>query len=365
MVVGQMADTTPPAAGTPSLPVATAASPAPVLNPDRQERLKQLWHEAEEAWLGAKGANSRNTRRAYATALRMFKEHCRQNGDSQMWSVGGAELMNWQEAMRDAGLAETTINLRLSALSSFFEFVCQKYSVPDPRTGRAQFLRKTNPVRHVERAKVIPYEEADALSLDEVRALLQSIPQRSAYDFRDRALIITYLYTGRRSSEVRKLRWGDITHDRGRVYYRWSGKGKSRTDELPLPAYNAIVDYLDAAGLLAGIQDDDYIFAALSDAAANFNHVDEAPENQPLGSDFINRIVKKRARRAGLKWERIHTHTLRHTAAMLRSELTDDLKAIQHFLNHSTSATTDRYLRGMRRQTDTLWTQVEALIDVE
>ena len=60
-----------------------------------------------------------------------------------------------------------------------------------------------------------------------------------------RSDIITYIYTGRRSSEIAALRWGDLEHDasRGRYYYTWLGKGgKGRTDELPPPAWHAHCD---------------------------------------------------------------------------------------------------------------------------
>lgn len=359
-----------PAMVSPPTAIVQRSTPLRSYSPDRQrerdEQLREWWRQAEEAWINVKGAKSKNTQRAYSAALRMFKEFCEEEyADERLWLVGGVQVNAWQQAMRDEDLAETTINLRLSALSSFFDYVCNKHSAVDPRTGQEVFLRDNNPVKRVERAKIEPYGKMVSLGVDEVRALLQAIPRNTVYGLRDFALVVTYLYTGRRSSEVRCLRWGDISTDRGRVYYEWQGKGKQRTDELPLPAYNAIVEYLKAAGRFDDIQDEDYIFTALSDAATHFDHVDDMPENKPLGSCFVNRVVKKCARRAGLKWRKIHTHTLRHTAAMLRAELTNDLKTIQDFLNHSSLAVTEIYLRHGKKREDTMWAQVEALIGVE
>lgn len=326
----------------------------------RDELLREWWGEAAERWLAAKGASSENTHRAYEAAVRMFFGGC----DVEAWEVGAAQVVAWQGHMRERGLAETTINLRLAALSSFYAFAA-RYEVVDPATGRVTPLTSYNPVDRVEREKVIPYGKAVHLSVDEVRALLRSIPQDTVYGLRDYALVITYFYTGRRSSEIRCLRWGDISRDDGRMWYVWEGKGKRRTDELPLPAHRAIVAYLRAAGRYDGIGDDDYIFTALSAVAERLPNVEEQPQDQPLHSSMINKIVKKCARRAGLKWERIHTHTLRHTAAMLRYRLSGDVKELKDFLNHSTLTTTQIYLDHNERRTDTLWAQVEALIGME
>jgi site-specific recombinase XerD len=80
---------------------------------------------------------------------------------------------------------------------------------------------------------------------------------------------------------------------------------------------------------------------------------------------MVNRLVKKYARWAGLDHTRITTHTLRHTAAMLRAGLTDDLREIQRFLNHTHLNTTQIYLQHAGRRTDNLWMQVETLIGVD
>ena len=334
----------------------------------RQERGN--WAEAARLWLEAKEAKSgsTNTRRAYEGALRMFFEHTQK----EPWAVGGADVIGWQQAMRERELAETTINLRLAAVSSYYTYCHAKFTISSP-FGGDEALAVFNPVARAERAKVDQYRNAHHLTTEQVRALLKAIPRDSTRNLRDFALIVTYLYTCRRSSEIRSLQWGDISHDKGRVYYCWGkehdvGKGKSRTDELPLPAWNAIQEYLQVADRLDGpgqIQDEDYIFTALSDVATRLPHIDQVAENRPLTSAMVNRIVKKWARRAGLKWRLVKTHTLRHTGAMLRREFTDDPEKIQQVLAHSNISTTMIYLKKQARQADDLWAQVETLIGLD
>lgn len=335
------------------------------------------WADALERWLDVKEAKSRssNTRRSYETAVRLFFEFC----PKSPWAVAGKDVMDWQADMRRRELAETTINLRLSALSSFYSFCLKRVTLASP-AGGDESLAVFNPVDRVERAEVDPYEKAHHLTPEQVRGMLTvirrdmerpEISERSRlYAVRDFALITTYLYTGRRSSEIVTLQWGDIDEEKGRVFYHWGkerdvGKGQQRRDELPLPAWNAIVEYLEATGRLEAMEEDDYIFRALSDVAGRLPNVDEVKENRPLSRKMANRIVKKWARKAGLKWRKIRTHTLRHTAAMLRKEFTDDPTVIQDFLAHKNVATTMIYLKKKKTRTDDLWAQVETLIGLD
>ena len=331
----------------------------------REEALERWWGEAAAAWLETKGAGSANTRRAYASAVEGFFE----SAGVRPWEVGGAQVIGWQQEMREAGLAESTVNLRLAAVSSFYEFCCYRFSVMDPATGREVVLAERNPVKRVERGKVSPYEKSTYLSAEEVRALLRSIRRDTVVGLRDYALVVAYLYTGRRSAEIRNLRWGEIRQEGGRWVYRWTGKGrKSRTDELPLPVYQAIAEYLAAAGRLEGMEEGDYVFVALDgEVAERLPRVREAvgrEEAGPLSGSFVNRVVKKCARRAGLQWRSIHTHTLRHTAAMLRRELGADLQALQELLAHSSLAITQIYVQHTETRKDAMWAQVEALIGI-
>ncbi len=357
-------------------PMAAIRLPAPILGvgrrqdavagrrleqQEREDLLRVWWEEAVRAWLDSKEARSgsAHTRRAYEADVRLFFAFC----GVPPWEVGGAHVIAWQQDQRERGLSERTINRRIAALSSLYDFCCYKWTVTDPLTGREVPLSARNPARQVDRARVNPYEGATYLNLEELRAMFRSIPRNTVLGLRDRALVLTYFYTGRRSTEIRTLRWGDITEQDGRRWYTWTGKGnRPRTDELPLPAYNAIVEYLEAAGRLEGMGEDDFIFVALSDAATRLPGV-ERMTGGPLSSSFVNRVIKKCARRAGLQWERIHTHTLRHTAAMLRYELRRDIRELQEFLGHASINTTQIYITSNERRVDTLWAEVEALIE--
>jgi integrase len=66
-----------------------------------------------------------------------------------------------------------------------------------------------------------------------VARLLAAIPVESAAGLRLRALVLAYLLTGRRRSEVLNLRWRDLDLEGG--FYRYTGKGgKERLSSMKL-----------------------------------------------------------------------------------------------------------------------------------
>lgn len=330
---------------------------------DQEERLQALWDEAALAWLSSKErrSGSRDTKRAYQASVKFFFAFCQK----RPWMVGGADVIAWQKDMRDRGLAETTINLRLAGLSSFYAFCSERFSVPGPN-GREMFLAERNPVARVERSHIDPYGKVDGLSSDEVHALLRRVDRSTLQGLRDFALISCYVYCGRRSAEIARLRWGDLSSQDGVQYYKWTGKGgKSATIELPLPAYNAILAFVKAAG--REMKSDDFIFTALSDVAYRLPNVHRDPtaRPEPITGAMVNRIVKKWCKRAGLDPERIHTHTLRHTAADLRIAAGEDLLELSQFLGHSSTAITQIYLTKKKKSRDPHWAKVEAMIGLE
>jgi integrase len=196
------------------------------------------------------------------------------------------------------------------------------------------------------------------LTFPQARRLLETIDRTTPHGARDYAMIKMGFYTGRRPTEIREIRWGDIQHTAdGRVRYHWTGKGsKSRWDDLPHPVYEAICVYLEQTGRREGIHADDYVFVP-HDAAGD-------PRNETISQQWFNDLVKGYAQEAGLgDW--VHAHTLRHTAAAFRDEVGEDLWAIGRLLNHSDPKTTQVYVPRLRGYQDTGWRRVQQLLEGE
>lgn len=318
------------------------------------------WERAHAAWL-ADHATSEHTQRAYEYATLAFFDRV----GVKPWLVNGAHVRAWQQEMRDEGLAEASINQRLAALSSFYEYCERIHVFTLPLTLREVSLAESNPVRRVTRAKVDAYAESVALTTEQTRALLRACNRLTVVGARDYALLLAYVMTGARNAEIRTLKWGDIQEKNGKIFFDWQGKrGKRATEEMPKPVYDAIVVYLQAAGRWDGLQEDDFIFVALSDVAERLPNVDKQP-NRPISSAMVNRIVKKNARRAGLRWKEIHTHSLRHSAALMYYESSGkDVRRVAEVLHHSNPATTLIYLNHLEDKGNDLWQDVAALLGV-
>ncbi len=320
----------------------------------------RAWAEAFGLWLDSR--RSKNTRRAYERAWREFLGF----SGKDPWIITRTDVAIWVDALHRQGLSKCTVAQYVAAISSFYEYARDEYEVRMP-DGRVVSLHDSNPAASKSlRPQVKAYGKATYLASDEARALLQAIKRTTVQGLRDYALFLTYLATGRRNSEVRNLRWGDFEDSGGRLYYRWSGKGKEdQRYEMPLRVWEAIKAWLKAAGRLETMQEEDYIFTALSDLAGRLPTVQAErwdPFAQPLSMRQVGALLKKYARKAGLDAKKIHVHTLRHTAAMLRKEAGDDVEKICAFLGHSGIAVTQIYLHTVEGQKDTSWSTVEALL---
>ena len=341
----------------------------------------QKWPEAYAAWIagGWKSHGKRiseQTRRAYERSIVEFAQFL--GPRSQMWRAEGSQVIAWQNSMRERGLSEATINLRLSGLSSLFDFCMNHFPFASPMTGETEYLVHRNPVESANRAKVEAYKSGKSVGLneDEIFAMLRRINRATVEGLRDYALLVTLFLTGQRSAAIGEIKWGDIVHPKSEtdvIYYRWTSKAKEGTDELLRVAYDAICAYLKAAGRLDAMGKDDYIFIALSDvgnrldawrARTRGTPMPDRSRPQPLTGARINTIVKKCARRAGLDETLIHTHTLRHTAALFMKRQGTDLVEISRTLHHSNVNTTMIYLAGLEHDRHPLWKTVGAFFEM-
>jgi integrase len=316
--------------------------------------VNQKWSHAFGLWLSSKAAN---TRRAYNAAWAALIEYT----GKMPWEMGSADIEAWAASLHQA-YSESTVQQRLAAISSFFSFARLNYM--DFVDGIERPLHHYNPAKAVSRPKVQAYGKAHPLSVEGARALLDAIDRGSVQGKRDFALILAYIVTGRRNSEIRNLRWGDIEERNGRIWYRWQGKGcTSGQYEMPATVYHAITDWLTASGRLADMQSADYIFTAICDHASRFPGVDHDPD-RPLSARYVRDLVKKYARLAGLDPQLVRVHDLRHTAAMLRAEAGDDVRLISSFLGHSDLRTTSRYLFKVGGRTDESWGKVCQMLSI-
>jgi integrase/recombinase XerC len=253
--------------------------------------------------------------------------------------VKPADVLAWVHGIGKSGRtpSATTVGARIACLSSFYRFLI--------RMG----LVVSNPCDAVERPRATQ-SVARGYSADEVRRLLAVVPDTVA-GRRDRALLLTFILTGRRRTEVISLTAGDISVDGETVFYAYRGKGGKRgRRELPRPAYEALCATLADAGLELGSMDKG---ASLWQAGAGVRGV--------TSSTFYSRFRRYLAA-AGLAPTGIHV--LRHSAAKLRRDAGESIEEVSQFLDHSSLAVTSVYLRRLEGQEDRAWRDVAEAIGV-
>lgn len=289
--------------------------------------------EAFDAWLSVLPANTAAAYRGSWAALQQHSAHA-------PVEITRADVALWIESMRKAGYSGATINMRLAAVSSFYAYLrdCFGIVLENPAAGKTL------------RQRVHRWDGARYLDPQGVNALLSSIDRGTVKGTRDYALLITYVFTGRRNTEIRKLRWGDIEASGGETWYRWSGKGKSRRDQMPQPVIDAIRDYLRISKRDVSIQPAEFIFISTV----------RAQTSAPISANQVRRLLAQHLQTAGFT-AHIRVHDLRHTAAMLYKAAGNDIETIREILDHSNINTTALYLHSLEGHASA-WRGVEALL---
>ena len=146
---------------------------------------------------------------------------------------------------------------------------------------------------------------------------------------RDYCIFVTGINVGLRAGDLLTLRAGDVT-DGARIFdevtIREQKTGKIKTFTLNKSAKDAIYDYLQS---LPEIEPDGYLFGSR--------------KGGHLGVRPLHHIIKETLRELGIKGN-YGTHTLRKTFVYHRYVNNVPLETLQKMLNHSSSATTLRYI---------------------
>jgi integrase len=211
----------------------------------------------------------------------------------------------------------------------------------------------SNPIRLVDRRPVQAYAGAEPLSEVVVEQRLRAIDRATLVGKRDYALLVVFLQTGRRLSEVAGLEWRDIalTGERVTLIFRRTKGGKVFRDTLPRATSAALLHWLHA---LHG--------AALGDLARNTPLWVSLSRNGTAGHALSRRAI------ARICEERVGTskvHALRHTFARAMESAGAKVSDIQARLGHASMATTGQYLAALRAAENPHGEALEAMFGVQ
>jgi integrase len=259
--------------------------------------------------------DSENTRTAYRLSVENF---WRDLGVG-LWEARSSHFVAWKN-MLQLRYSPATVNLKLSALSSFYAYVIEHH--PE--------LLKRNPVDAAKRKALNPYGKATFLRENQDKLLLTSIDRGTLEGARDFAIIYLALTTALRLDAVAQARIGDAINQGGIMFLEYANKGgEIIRKRLPGNAWANMIEYLkwrnvwDKQAFLFDI-------GGLNVATRRRN---------------IQRMIRRRCDEVFGKGHGITFHSLRHTAAMNAIQNGATALEVSNLLRHKDLRITTIYLQ--------------------
>lgn len=286
---------------------------------------------AELEWFA--NIDNANTRRAYMRDAREFMQFTGIVEPAEFRDVTRAHVIAWRKKLEARELSAATIRRKLSALSSLYDFLCERNAI------------EMNPTHGVKRPTEGTYEgKTPALGDFEAKALLDAPPENTLKGVRDRAILATYLFHGLRASELSSLTPASIQNREGVPHLRIIGKrAKIRFVPLHPKAQRLIGIYLDQAGHSEERK------APLFRSVSNRKTKSPTPLQQ---KSLYKNVIQHWALRAGLDPTVVSNHSMRATAATNALSHQADIAKVQEWLGHANVSTTKLYDRRHSKPED-------------
>lgn len=264
---------------------------------------------------------SPRTAELYEAAVREFYAYV---GEESPDVLTTPSIRGFVAASLESGLCARTVNLRLSALSTYCTFLIREgclrsnpvSKVPRPKAGRKL------PVFYTEKA-LSDYFDISAENTEDFASL------------RARTLILLLYSTGMRRAELCGLKIADF--DPSRAVFRVVGKG-DKMREIPVPALVC----------------DEILLYLKSNCEQNPDNPEGlfflTDKGRPLYPTFVDNVVRKELSGYEGFTGRKSPHVLRHSLATHLLNRGADLESIKEILGHSSLAATQVYTHNSFEQ---------------
>ena len=255
---------------------------------------------------------STHTDENYRRDLQIFVRYCDKAGITDWQRLDGQHVRTFAAGEFRRGQSPRTIQRRLSALRSFFNYLVREHEL------------KANPAREIQAPKA-KKRLPSTIDVDQMGRLL-SFRTDERLSVRDKAMMELFYSSGLRLSELVSLDLGDL--DLRDQTVRVLGKGK-KTRIVPVGRF-AVTALTDWAKNRASI------------AKAEEQAVFVGKNGRRLGARAVQMRIAGWGRRQGLGMH-VHPHMFRHSFASHLLESSQDLRGVQELLGHANIATTQVY----------------------
>ena len=270
------------------------------------------WPSRFLAHLSSERRLSPHTDSNYKRDLQLFLKFCEKEGLQDWRDVDSQHVRMFAAAEFRRGASARTIQRRLSALRSFFNYLIRESAL------------SANPAAEVQAPKA-KKRLPETIDVDQMARLL-SFRTDETLDVRDKAMMELFYSSGLRLSELVGLDVHAV--DLADRTVRVIGKGqKSRIVPVGSHAVSAISRWLKER-------------VAIADVAESALFVGQSGGR--LGPRTIQRRIATWAKRQGLGVH-VHPHMFRHSFATHLLESSQDLRGVQELLGHANISTTQVY----------------------
>ena len=273
----------------------------------------------------------KETKRAYIQAIKEFfgKDLCNITIED-MQAVTPEMANKYAINLLNNGLKRTSINRKLSALHSFYKFLCRRsvgimtYNPFDSDEGCIRFKNAQK-----------NYIAKRALVADEVKTMFDLAKMdNSIIGVRDLLVLELLATTGMRRAEICEIKIGDIQFTQGVYAINIVGKGNK---ERIIVASNEVMGIINKYMNMRGItmkDKDEYLLVS---------HANRKSGSGKVSTNMIYRIVKHYAELADIDPDTISPHTLRHTFATQCIGMGTPIQDVQQLMGHASINTTELY----------------------
>ena len=273
----------------------------------------------------------KETKRAYVQAIKEFfgKDLCNITIED-MQAVTPEMANKYAMNLLNNGLKRTSINRKLSALHSFYKFLCRRsvgimtYNPFDSDEGCIRFKNAQK-----------NYIAKRALVADEVKTMFDLAKMdNSIIGVRDLLVLELLATTGMRRAEICEIKIGNIQFTQGVYAINIVGKGNK---ERIIVASNEVMGIINKYMNMRGItmkDKDEYLLVS---------HANRKSGSGKVSTNMIYRIVKHYAELADIDPDTISPHTLRHTFATQCIGMGTPIQDVQQLMGHASINTTELY----------------------
>lgn len=220
---------------------------------------------------------------------------------------------NWINVKRDK-LSAASINLRITALRSFFNYLEGKELIK--RNVADKIKKEVTKPRSVE------------VDIEKIKMMLEIVEdehnEKLTYlSMRNKFIINMLVFVGLRNEELRDMQMTDINFKDGK--FKITGKfDKARELSLPTQLITMYREYLMYRNMIE--TDEDYLFLSKS--------------GRYLGKNSVTDIAKKVSKQAGI--DNYVAHSCRHVAASVLLKSGNNIEDVSKILGHSSVTVTSK-----------------------